>query len=235
MLYMAAAPGARFGEIDPPLNDSKRMTALHKDFTAWIYRTSLVKARVNQALKVFAGPDISQADFMKACADAARDARDAEIAKTAASLDRRIKALEDKLTREERELRQDQTELNQRKTEELGNWAELGASLIGIGRKKSITTGLTKRRLTEQAKGDVEESEQSIGQYKQDLAALLQQREQMVQEISDRWGQAVNEVSEVSVSPKKADIYVNLFGIAWLPYYYVQFDHQTTELPAFGK
>jgi hypothetical protein len=234
-LDTASTPGARFGELNPPLNDSKRMNALHKDFTDWVYRTSLVKARVNQSLKVFAGPDISQADFMKACADAARDARDTELGKATAALDRRIKALQDKLVREERELRQDQTELNQRKTEELGNWAELGASLIGIGRKKSISTGLTKRRLTEQAKGDVEESEQTIAQYKQDLAALLQQREQMVQEVTDRWGQTVNDVSEVSVSPKKADIYVNLFGVAWLPYYYVQFDHQTIELPAFGK
>ncbi len=236
MEKLEAAPSgaARFGEIAPPLNDSKRMAALHKDFTAWVYRTSMVKARVNPALKVFAGPDISQADFMKACADAARDARDAELAKATATLGRRIKALQDKLAREERELQQDQTELNQRKTEELGNLAEMGASLIGLGRKKSLTSQLTKRRLTAQAKGDVDESVQSIAQYKQDLAALLQQREQIVQEITDRWGQAVNDVSEVSVSPKKADIYVNLFGVAWLPYYYVQFDHQTTELPAFG-
>ena len=111
----------------------------------------------------------------------------------------------------------------------------MGASLIGLGRKKSLTSQLSKRRLTAQAKGDVDESVQVIAQYKQELVALLQQREQIVQEIGDRWGQAVNDVSEVSVSPRKADIYVNLFGVAWLPYYYVQFDHQTTELPAFGR
>ena len=233
-LETAAAPGARFGEMRPPLNDSKRMNALHKDFTAWIYRTSMVKARVNQVVKVFAGPDISQADFVKACADAARDARDAELAKSTAVLDRRIKALEDKLSREERELQQDQTELNQRKTEELGNLAEMGASLVGLGRKKSLTSQLTKRRLTAQAKGDVDESVQAIEQYKKELAELMLQREQMAQEISDRWGQAVNEVSEISVTPKKADIYVNRFGVAWLPYYYVQYDSQTIELPAFG-
>ncbi len=195
----------------------------------------MVKARVNQAVKVFAGPDITQADFMKACADAAREARDMELAKSTAVIDRRIKALEEKLAREERELQQDQTELNQRKTEELGNWAELGASLIGIGRKRSVTTGLTKRRLTEQAKGDVEESVQTIAQYKKDLAELVQQREQITQEITQRWGEAVNDVTEVSVTPKKADIYVNLFGVAWLPYYFVQYDGQTIELPGFGK
>ena len=234
-LEAAPAPGSLFGALESPLNDAKRMTALHKDFTAWAYRSSAVKARVNQALKVFAGPDVSQADFMKACADAARDARDAELSKATATLDRRIRTLQDKLAREDRELQQDQTELNQRKTEEFGNLAEMGASLIGIGRKKSITTQLTKRRLTEQAKADVEESVQTIAQYKQELAGLLQQREQAAQQISDRWGQVVNDVSEVSVTPKKADIYVNLFGVAWLPYYLVQYDSQTIELPAFGQ
>src|ERR1043165_9697272 len=80
-------PSARFSSIDAPLNDVKLMTALQKDFTDWVFRNSSVKARVNQALKVFAGPDVSQAEFMKACAEAARDARDAEIAKKTATLD----------------------------------------------------------------------------------------------------------------------------------------------------
>jgi hypothetical protein len=228
-------PGTLFGAVDLPLNDSKRMTALHRDFTAWVSRDSMVKARVNQALKVFAGPDVSQADFMKACADAAREARDAELAKSTAALDRKIKALEDKVAREQRELQQDQTELGQRKTEELGNLAEMGASLFGIGRKKSLTTQLTKRRLTEQAKGDVEESIQAITQYKKDLADLQVLRDQTAAEVTERWGQAVNQATEVNVTPKKSDIYVNLFGVAWLPYYFVQYDGQTTELPAFGE
>ena len=234
-LESTPALGARFGSVDEPLSDSRRMTAIQKDFIDWIYRSSTVKARANQTLKVFAGPDVTQADFIKACAEAAREARDAELEKSTAPMDRKIKALEEKIAREERELQQDQTELSQRKNEEFGNLAELGASLVGIGRKKSLTTQLTKRRLTEQAKGNVEDSIQSLEQYKKDLAELQKQRSQTAQEISDRWGQAVDDVSEVNVTPKKTDIYVNVFGVAWVPYYVVQAGDQTTELPAFGE
>jgi Helicase HerA, central domain len=234
-LESAPTPGARFGGVVEPLSDSRRMTAMQKDFVDWIYRSSTVKARANQTLKVFAGPDVTQADFIKACAEAAREARDAELEKSTGLMDRKIKTLEEKIAREERELQQDQTELSQRKNEEFGNLAELGASLVGIGRKKSLTTQLTKRRLTEQAKGNVEDSLQSLEQYKKDLAELQQQRSQTAQEITDRWGQAVNEVSEVNVTPKKTDIYVNLFGVAWVPHYVVQAGDQTTELPAFGE
>jgi len=233
-LDISPTPGAHFGMIDMPLNDAKRMSAMQKDFTDWVYRNSSVKARVNQALKVSAGPDVSPADFMKACADAARDARDAELEKATGALDRKIKALEDKMAREERELQQDQVELNQRKTEGAANLLELGAGFVGLTRKKSITSQFTKQRLTEQAKANVEESVQAIAQYKKDLAALQQERDQTAAEINGRWGQVVNDISEVTVTPKKTDIYVNLFGVAWMPFYVVEADGQTLELPAFG-
>ena len=225
---------ARFDMIDPPLNDAKRMAALQKDFADWVYRNSSVTARANAALKLYGGPDVTQADFMNACAEAARAARDAELARKTAVLDRQIKSLQGKLGREARELQQDQTELGQRKTEEYGNLAELGASLVGIGRKKSLTTQLTKRRLTEQAKGNVEESIQTIAQYEKDLAELQAQRAAVAAEINDRWGQLVNDISEVKVTPKKADVFVKWFGVAWVPYYRVQAGGQSLEVRAFA-
>lgn len=208
------AASARFTTIDSPLNDSKLMTALQKDFTDWVFRNSSVTARANTALKVFAGPDISQAEFMKTCADTAREARDAEISKKAGSLDKKIQTLQDKLAREERELREDESDLQNRKLEAGANLLELGAGLAGFGRKKSVSTQFTKHRLSQNAKADVEESVESIAQYKKDLADLQRQREEVVAEISDRWGGVVNDVSEVTINPKKTDVYVHVFGVA---------------------
>jgi hypothetical protein len=228
------APSVRFSSIDAPLNDVKLMTALQKDFADWVYRNSSVKARANQTLKVFAGPDVSQAEFMKACADAAREARDAEIAKKTATLDRQIKTKQDQLAREERELQMDQTELEHRKWEERGNLAELGASVIGLGRKKSLTSQLSKNRLTNKAKAEVEESQDAIEQFKQQIAELQKRREETMAEINDRWGRVVNEIAEVTIAPKKTDIFVKLFGVAWMPYYVIKSDTDIFELPAFG-
>jgi flagellar biosynthesis chaperone FliJ len=215
------APSARFGSIDAPLNDAKLMTALQKDFADWIFRNSAVQARANEALKVYAGPDVSRAEFMKACSDAASEKRDAEIEKATARIDRQIKSLEDRLAREERELAEDQVEHEHRKWEERGNLAELGAGLLGIGRKKSLSTQLSKRRLTEKAKAEVEESIDAIAEFKTQIADLEKQREQIVTELNDKWGRVVNEISEVTVSPRKTDVFVNLFGVGWMPYYIV--------------
>jgi len=228
------SPSSRFGTIDSPLNDTKLMTALQKDFADWVFRNSTVKARANDALKVYAGPDVSRAEFMKACADAASDARDAEIAKVTASIDRQLKTLKDKLSREERELEIDQSELAGRKREENTNLLEIGASVFGVGRRKSITSQFSKNRLTNKAKADVEESIDAIAQHKRDIEIVEKQRQDTVAEINSKWGDVVNDITEVTVTPKKTDIFVNLFGVAWMPYYVVQTGAETIELPAFG-
>jgi hypothetical protein len=229
------APSTRFSSIDAPLNDVKLMTALQKDFSDWVFRNSTVKARANQALKVFAGPDVSQAEFIKACADAARDARDAEIVKKTAQLDRQLKSLEDKLAREERELREDEAELSHRKIEEAGTHLENLTGLFGGRRKASrLSSSLTKRRMTEQAKAEVEESLDAIDQFKAQIKEIERRREEVVAEINDRWGRVVNESTEVTVAPKKSDVYVKLFGVAWIPYYMIRAGDDSFELPAFG-
>ncbi|RPJ25113.1 MAG: ATP-binding protein [Chloroflexi bacterium] len=229
------APSTRFSSIDAPLNDVKLMTALQKDFTDWVFRNSSVKARANQALKVFAGPDVSQAEFMKACAEAARDGRDAEIAKKSATLDRQLKTLEDKLAREERELREDEAELSNRKVEEAGTHLENLTGLFGGRRKASrLSSSLTKRRMTEQAKSEVEESLDAIDQFKAQLKELEKRRAEVIAEINDRWGRLVNEITEVTIAPKKTDVFVKLFGVAWMPHYVIKSDTDTFELPAFG-
>lgn len=233
-LDTTSVPSARFGTIDSPLNDTKLMTALQKDFTDWVYRSTFVKARANQTLKVFAGPDISQAEFMKACAEAAREARDAEIEKKTATIDRQIKTLEDKLTREERELEMDRDELAGRKREEGSNLLEIGAGALGIGRKRSITSQFSKNRLTSKAKAEVTESIDAIEKYKQQIADLEKSRQAMLVELNDKWGQVVGNISEVTVAPKKSDVFVTLFGVAWMPYYIVKTNAGTMELPAFG-
>ena len=119
--------------------------------------------------------------------------------------------------------------------EEAGTHLENLTGLFGGSRKASrLSSSLTKRRLTEQAKADVEESVEAIAQFKQQIAELQHRREETVAAINDKWGRVVNEITEVTVNPKKTDIYLDLFGVAWMPYYAVSIGGTTLELPAYG-
>jgi len=224
----------RFAALDGPISDARQMMALQKDFADWAYRTSKVTIRANRALGVFATPDVSQAEFMGACAEAARQARDADLAKATATIDRQIVALKEKLAREERELQQDQTELDERKREELVSGAETVFSLLGGRRSRRISAAMSKHRMTTQSKADVNESVDVIAEYKLQLAQLEQARQQALGEAGSKWGEVVNDVTELPILPKKTDVYVNLFGVAWMPYYQVKAAEQVVEIPAFG-
>jgi hypothetical protein len=230
----APDPQARFASLDAPLSDAKLIAVLQRDFADWVYRTSKITVRSNQALGLYATPDVSQAEFMKACADAAREARDAEMAKATTALDRQIKTLKDKIAREGRELKMDEDEVSQRKGEELATHAENVLGLFG-GRRSTrrLSSSLSKHRMTEQAKDDVQESVDALKQYDQELAQLEAARQQALDSAGGQWGDVVNSITEIPVLPKKTDIYVNVFGVAWLPYYQVKSGDQMLEIPAF--
>jgi hypothetical protein len=229
----APDPQARFASLDLPLTDAKLLTALQKDFTDWVYRTCKITVRSNQALGLFATPDVPQADFVKACAEAARTAREAAMAKATAVIDKQIASLNDKLNKEQRELEQDKSEFEQRKREELVSGAETVFSLLGGRSSRRISAAMSKHSMTEQSKGDVDESVDAITGYKQQLAQLEETRQQALDEAGSKWGEAVNAIIEIPVLPKKTDIYVNLFGVAWLPYYQVKLGDKLLEIPAY--
>jgi hypothetical protein len=89
--------------------------------------------------------------------------------------------------------------------------------------------------MTEQAKADVEESVDAIEQFKMQIQELEQRRAEVVAEINDKWGRVVNEITEVTIAPKKTDVLVKLFGVAWMPHYVIKSGEETFELPAFGE
>jgi len=224
---------ARFGSLEAPLSEASILRGMRTDFLNWAYRSSEVKVRVNEKLNMYAGPEISKDKFFEMCQEAAEDKREAEIKKVTAAVDKKIERLQDRLERESQELREDESELSSRKMEEWGNYAETALSLFG-GRKRSLSTSLSKRRMTGKAKADVEESHEAIADLEQTIKALEQEKDEALQEIKKEWDEVVTNYDEIKVSPYKKDVQLDMFGVAWFPYHYVKVDGEVVELPGFG-
>jgi hypothetical protein len=233
-LDKAPEPQARFAPPEAPLNDVKQVNALQKDFLEWAYRTSEVTIHGNEALKIYAGPETSEGEFRTQCANAARQECEAELKKTSASFDSKLRTLSDKLDREQRELDQDKSVLSSRKLEEAGNVAETFAGLLGIGRKHSISSSLTKRRMTSQAKSNVEESVATIKDIQEQVAVIEKEKAAALQAVNDKWGEVANHITEIPISAQKSDILLDFFGVAWMPYHLVKTGEQLTELRGFS-
>ncbi|HEX9617710.1 MAG TPA: DUF87 domain-containing protein [Anaerolineales bacterium] len=235
VLDTAPDPQARFAPLEAPLSDAKTLGALQKDFLDWAYRASRVSVRANESLKMYAGPEVSQAEFRSLCAEAARNGRDAEVRKVSEAFDKKLDAIQVKLAREERELSEDETELSQRRLEEYGTHAENVLNLFS--RRKSsrrLSTSLSKRRMSEQAKADVQESKESIATFLKQIAALEAEKARALEEVNERWGEVANQVSEIPVAPAKKDVLLDLFGVAWMPYHVVEVGAGVVEMPGYG-
>jgi hypothetical protein len=225
---------ARYKMLENPLSEARLLTAMRKDFQDWVFQKSEVKIRVNEPLEIYAGPDISQAEFRTRCSEAARKLLDAEVKKVEAAFKKRVDAVQDKIDREERELNSDEAVLDDRKMEEWGTHAENLISLFG-GRKRRLTTSLSKRRQTAQAKANVQESKETIKDYEEQIKQMEADKAQALQELQDHYAELVNTDSEMTLSPMKKDVLVEAYGIAWFPYYRVQTFEGERELPGYQQ
>ena len=227
-------PDSRFGSLEAPFSEASVLRGMRTDFLDWAYRSSEVKVRVNEKLNVYAGPEISEDDFNKMCLEAAEEKREAETKKVSAAVDKKIERLQDRLEREKQELREDEVELSSRKMEEWGNYAETALSLFG-GRKRRLSTSLSKRRMAAKAKADVEESHEAIADFERTIKTLEQDKDEVLQEIKGKWDEVAANYDEIDVSPYKKDVQLDMFGVAWFPYHYVKVDDEAVELPGFGS
>ncbi len=227
-------PQARFAALDAPLNDTRLMNSLQKDFLEWAYRSAQVTVRANDNLDVYAGPETTEGDFHALCSRAAQQACETELRKTSAAYDTKLRTLQDKLEREQAELKQDQAELSSRKVEVLGTAAETVAGLLGFGRKRSISSSISKQRMASRAKSDVDESVDVIKDYQAQITAIETEKEAELKAVNDKWAEIATQTSEIPIAAQKKDILLDFFGVAWMPYHLVKLNDQTDELPGFS-
>ena len=207
--------------LESPLDDAKVLGSLKKDFADWIYRGLEVEVKANETLKIYGGPNVSEQEFAKLCTEAAKEKSDAESEKVAAQYERKIDSLEAKLEREERELAEDEAEYSQRKREEAVTHAETLFSLFSK-RRRSVSSSMTKRRMTAKAKADIEESKDAIEDFQREIVELEEEAEEALAEIQAKWAEVAQDTSTIPVTPTKKSIDVSLFGVAWLPHHIVQ-------------
>jgi hypothetical protein len=225
-------PQSSFKDLPAWLSNLKNIKSLEGEFIEWVYRSATIQVRANDGLKLYGGPDISSADFRKLCSDAARDQLNIELDKLKSIYEKKLDSLEAKLVKEERDVKTAETKLSQRRMEEMGTHGELLLSFISK-RKKSISSSLSKRRMTAQAKSDLEEQQLDVVQVQKDLDTMEEEMKQAISKLENEWAEKVNDITEIPVTPYKKDIFLEIHGIGWLPYYIIKDGNQTFEIPAF--
>ncbi len=225
-------PKAVFHSVPGWMTDKTKVTNLGKDFIEWLYRNSTIKIKANNQLKVYAPPDTSDSDFQKMCA-AANAARLSDPSKAGSSFTTKITALQNKIEQQELDVKAAENEVSQRTLESVATGGAVVASLLGLGRKKSISSSMSKMRMVQSAKDKLQKEKTELENLKEQLAAL--QASQSGAQTAATGAATSFTLTEIPLSPTKSDIFSEAFGIAWIPYYIVKNAGQTLEIPAFQK
>jgi hypothetical protein len=226
-------PDTRFEDLEAPLSESKTMRQLQKDFIDFVYRNTELRLQKNTDLDLIADPGMTTAEFRSQLSEAAREARDEEIETFRDKYRKKMKAIQKKLAREQRELGEDESEHSARKIEEMATHFENVLGLFGGSRsRRRISTSMSKRRMTSQAKADIEESRDAIEDFERELEALEIEMETEIDEIEDRWAEVATQMEEVVFTPFKKDIHLDYFGVAWIPYWQLSRGDQPIFAPA---
>jgi hypothetical protein len=227
-----AQPNAAYHAVPAWMADKVKVANLGKDFLEWLYRNGTIKIKANSQLKVYAGPDTSDADFQKACA-AASAAIAAGASKAGSSYANKLTTLQNKIEAQELDVKAAEKEVTERNLDSVATGGMMVASWLGLGRKKSLSSATSKMRLAQSAKDRLEKEQQTLENLKEQLAAL--QASQSGVQTSATGTTTAYAVTEIPLSPAKSDIFSDVFGVAWMPYYVVNANGQTTEIPAFSK
>jgi hypothetical protein len=227
-------PESTFAPLPAELGDARRYTTLKKEFEDHLYYNSSFILWFNPHLKLYSEMGESDTAFQRRCRKAAEAAVDKEAKTLRAKYDRDLGRLQDRLRREEQELEADKAKHDARKQEELLSGIESVAGLF-TGRKSStrLSGASRKRRMTQQAKSEVKESMETIAELKKQIAALEAEAKAEVEALSLKWNNLIDDVQQVEVRPRRTDVRVELFALAWLPYWHMGSGDQARLAPAY--
>ncbi|MDX2138844.1 MAG: DUF87 domain-containing protein, partial [Chloroflexota bacterium] len=214
---------ALFGEVPSALTDSKRLRALEDDLIDTIYKDYTLTIPYSRVLNVYGEADETTDAFAARIRQQAREAQDAAVDELTEKYDDRLAKLDERITKKERELQQDEARVQQQSVNDIGNIVGGVLSMLGGGRR---TSGLT--RIGKAAARTVGQTpaEAEVGETKAELQELTAQRDALVAEMEQaladvrvKFDEQVAQTEEYAIAPKKKDIEIELFTLAWQPHY----------------
>ena len=229
---------AQYAELPPGILTPRTLGAFERDFAGYVFREVTVSVTVHPQLKSASVPNEKPHEFRARAESEVRVKRDAEIAQVKSKYQREMARVEKQLRQEERELDQDKAELAGRKREETWGIAESVFNFIA-GRRQNyaVTYAARRRRLTQKTESDVQESEGSIADLQDMLDQLHSALDDEVNEINQRWASVFDSAQQITLKARKSDISVDVFGLAWVPFWQItgQVDgaEQRMRLPAY--
>lgn len=230
-------PEAYFDELPETINEAKELAALKKELQDHLYRTRTLTLLYSSAAKLYSRPDEDEREFRMRLRQEARELRDAEVDKLEERHAAKLRTLEDRLRRAKTALERKESASRARKQDAFLSAGETVLSLFA-GRRRSVSAAANKFSRTSTAKADVDAAEEQVAVLQEDIKELLAELKEDTDAITARWEEAQRDLDTLPVQPRRNDIEVTLFALAWTPHWQIAYRDrsgitQTALLPAY--
>ncbi len=216
-------PSGAFADLPAAALKPRNYETWSKDFARWLYQNQRLDLWRSPALGLLSRPEEEEREFRIRMGEAAREQRDALTERLRAKYAPRIEALSERLRRARQAVAR---ETEQQKQQRVQTAVSVGATILGafIGRKAASYSTLD--RATTAARGasrsakeaqDVRRAEESVAVLEAQLADLESQFRNEVGGLTAGIGMD-EPLERMSLKPKRAQIGVQLVGLAWVPY-----------------
>ncbi len=226
------------GEFEPlPQGLGSKTAHAKRDsaFRTHLYQRSQITIWTCSPLKLYSPPHENKRAFLDRCRQEMERQRDAALAAERLTFEQKMERIGAKVRKEELELDQDRDILSERKREELLSGAESVLSLLSKRRHtlRPLSQTSRQRRYVKQAKAEVEESEEALKLYDEEMKQLEAAWQATARQIIQKWESTLNDIREVVVRANRADIDVRFCGLAWFPFWEILVEDKPVFLPAY--
>jgi hypothetical protein len=220
----APAELASFASLPSELTKPKNYASWTKNLKDYLYQERPLHLGSCAALKVYAAPDESEADFRVRLRQRAREQRDQLVEKLRKSYAPKLRTLADRLQRAEQRV---EREKEQYRDQKMQTALSFGTTLLtalfsrkltsvgNVGRAASAVRGAG-RSLREQ--GDVGRAEETVETVRADIEKLEAELNTEVERAGQNLDPEHLAVEEVAIRPRKADIAVEPVTLVWTPW-----------------
>jgi hypothetical protein len=204
--------GAEFAALPADAGKAKCYTSWNKDLVNWVYANRKLELYGSSASKLTSRPGESEGEFRARLQHASREARDAAVEKLRRKYASKVTTLQDRLRRAEQAVAKE-------KEQRSSSFLNVGADLFGVvfGRKK-VTTAVGSMSRTYRESSDIGRAEENVEAVRRQLEDLQAKIESEVAVIHSQMDATAAPLETVAVKPKKTNINVRLFTLAWAPY-----------------
>lgn len=207
----------RFEPLPEWADSASELEKLQKRAVDEVYRTETDGMFVNPPLKLYGHADETREAFEARCREAVQERIDAAVAKLKDNYESKAERLDDQIEAKTAKLAELEGVARSRQLEEAVGVGTTILGYLGFGRKKSLTSAVTRRRQSAQASQRVTRLEAELQRLEDDAIELEAQLQADIEAIRAEEEAHLDAIESKPVRLEKSDIQVLRFGILWIP------------------